>query len=210
MLFICFLFPIGSGGFLGGEFEFATGVFEVDAEFDEALKPYIDNLVAARGPIDCPQAYKLAKKLLKECAEFAQMSQNETWWNLSHRACVIAWLKACVLYVANGQKWERAIEDFVRWSLEYDLWCKMQFFGADIDKAMNGDGDRIGTRGPRNLLELLPDEFTVEDAKRVRQQQGMDRAKVGNMISAWKSRGYILQMTDGSFQKSDHYRNKKS
>ena len=182
---------------------------QYDAEFDEALKPYIDNLVAARGLIDCPQAFKLAKKLQQECAEFARLSQSEVYWNLSHRACVIAWLKACVLYVANGQWWERSIEDFIRWSLEYDLWCKMQFFGADIDKAMNGDGDRIGTRGPRNLLELLPDEFTVEDAKRVRQQQGMDRAKVGNMISAWKSRGYILQMTDDSFQKSDRFKNNK-
>jgi hypothetical protein len=177
-----------------------------DVEFDEALKPYIDNLVSARGLIDCPQAYKLAKKLQQECAEFARLSQSEVYWNLSHRACVIAWLKACVLYVANGQKWETSIEDFIRWSLNYDLWCKMQFFGSDIEKAVNGDGDRIGTRGPRNLLELLPDEFTIEDAKRVRQQQGLNSAKVRNMISAWKCRGYILQMTDDSFQKSDRFR----
>ena len=177
-----------------------------DVEFDEALKPYIDNLVSARGLIDCPQAYKLAKKLQQECAEFARLSQSEVYWNLSHRACVIAWLKACVLYVANGQKWETSIEDFIRWSLNYDLWCKMQFFAADIEKATNGDGDRIGSRGPRNLLELLPDEFTIEDAKRVRQQQGLNSAKVRNMISAWKCRGYILQMTDDSFQKSDRFR----
>ena len=175
---------------------------QYDAEFDEALKPYIDNLVAARGLIDCPQAFKLAKTLQEECAEFARMSQNEVYWNLSHRACVIAWLKACVLYVANGQKWEKAIEDFVRWSLNYDLWCKMQFFGEDIEKATNGDGARIGSRGPRNLLELLPDVFTLDDAKRVRQQQGMTTNNTSKMVSQWKSRGYILQLTVDSFQKS--------
>ena len=175
---------------------------QYDAEFDEALKPYIDNLVAARGLIDCPQAFKLAKQLQEECAEFARLSQNEVYWNLSHRACVIAWLKACVLYVANGQKWEKTIEDFVRWSLNYDLWCKMQFFAEDIEKATNGDGARIGSRGPRNLLELLPDVFTLDDAKRVRQQQGMTTNNTSKMVSQWKSRGYILQLTVDSFQKN--------
>ena len=183
-----------------------------DAAFDEQLKPYIDNLVAARGLIDCPQAYRLSQKLQQECAEFARLSQNETYWNLSHRACVIAWLKACVLYVANGQKWEKSIEDFIRWSLHYDLWCKMQFFGDDIEKAANGDGARIGTRGPRNLLELLPDEFTLDDAKRVRQQQGIsnedNRAK--KMINTWINRGYVIQYTEYSFQKSDKYKIKQS
>ena len=171
-----------------------------DAAFDEALKPYIDNLVAARGLIDCPQAFRLAKKLQAECAEFARLSQDETYWNLSHRAIVIAWLKACVLYVANGQKWEKTIEDFARWSLMYDLWCKMAFFGADIE-AMNNAGERIGTRGPRNLLELLPDTFTFEDALNVRRKQGKGAEKTGNMISTWKKRNYVVQMADGSFQK---------
>ena len=177
-----------------------------DVAFDEALKPYIDNLLSARGLIDCPQAYKLAKKLQQECAEFAQLSQSDTYWNLSFRACVIAWLKACVLFVANGQKWEKSIEDFIRWSLNYDLWCKMAFFGEDIERAENGDDARIGKRGPRNLLELLPDKFTLEDANRVRRQQGMDTEKTGNMISTWKKRNYVVQMADGSFQKSDKYK----
>ena len=176
-----------------------------DAEFDEALKPYIDNLVNARGFLDCPEAYKLAKKLQQQCAEFARLSQDETYWNLSHRACVIAWLKACVLYVANGKKWEKTIDDFIEWSLHYDLWCKMQFFGEDIQRAANGDESRIGRRGPRNLLELLPDTFTTEDAKRVRQQQGLDVLKTGNMISTWKKRQYVVQMADGSFQKSERF-----
>ena len=174
-----------------------------DVAYDEALKPYIDNLVSARGLLDCPQAYKLAKRLQQECAEFARMSQNDTYWNLSHRACVIAWLKACVLYVANGQKWEKAIDDFIRWSLEYDLWCKMQFFGDDIDKVTNGDSSRIGSRGPRNLLELLPNEFTLDDAKRVRQQQGIsnDGFKAIRMIRTWVNRGYVIQNTEYSFKK---------
>ena len=176
-----------------------------DSAFDEELKPYIDNLVAAHGRIDCPQAFKLAKKLQEECAEFARLSQNETYWNLSHRAIVIAWLKACVLYVANGNQWEKNIEDFVRWSLQYDLWCKMQFFGDDIEAANSGNV-RMGTRGPRNLLELLPDEFTIDDAKRMRQKQGMDASRAIKMIRIWKSRKYVFQISDFSFVKSEKFR----
>ena len=180
-----------------------------DAEFDEQLKPYIDNLTNARGLIDCPQAYKLAKKMQEDCAEFARLSQDQTYWNLSHRAIVIAWLKACVLYVANGQKWEKSIEDFIKWSLDYDMYCKMAFFGEDIERA-NSDGERIGNRGPRNLLELLPDEFTIEDAKRVRQSQGLSNN--GNycmkMIRTWKNRGYVIQNTEYSFKKAPKFINK--
>ena len=171
-----------------------------DAAFDEALKPYIDNLTGARGLVDCQQAWRLVKKLQEECAEFARLSQNATYWNLSHRACVIAWLKACVLYVANGRKWEKSIEDFIRWSLNYDLWCKMEFFGEDIEKANRGE-ERIGQRGPRNLLEMLPDVFTLEDAKRVRRQAGMDTRRTSDMIYNWKSRQYIHQLSAISFQK---------
>ena len=182
-----------------------------DSAFDEELKPYIDNLVAAHGRIDCPQAFKLAKKLQEECAEFARLSQDETYWNLSHRAIVIAWLKACVLYVANGNQWEKNIEDFVRWSLQYDLWCKMQFFGEDIERA-NQESERFGSRGPRNLLELLPDEFTKEDALNVRIKQGMgsDKKRCAQMIRQWVYRKYVLQITDYSFKKSDKYVTKRN
>ena len=178
-----------------------------DSAFDEELKPYIDNLVAARGRIDCPQAFKLAKKLQEECAEFARLSQDETYWNLSHRAIVIAWLKACVLYVANGNQWEKNIEDFVRWSLQYDLWCKMQFFGEDIEAA-NRVGERIGSRGPQNMLELLPDVFTLEDAIRIRQQQGKNasRRDTMHMIRTWTNRGYCAQRTEHSFEKEEKYK----
>ena len=186
---------------IGGE-QPIYGVY--DAAFDEELKPYIDRLCAARGLTDCPQAFKLAKRLQQEVAEFAQLSQDKVYWNLSHRACVIAWLKACVLYVANGCRWESAIEDFVRWSLKYDLWCKMQFFGEAIAKAESGDDARIGTRGPRNLLELLPDTFTLDDAKRIRRQQGMDIDcyRTEKMIRTWINRKYVIQNTEYSFQKS--------
>ena len=171
-----------------------------DLEFDEQLKPYIDHLVTARGLIDCPQAFKLAKKMLQKCAEFARLSQDSTYWSLSHRAIVIAWLKACVLYVANGCRWERSIDDFILWSLDYDLWCKMQFFGEAIERENDGS-ERVGIRGPRNLLELLPDVFTTADARRMRLQQGKDAEHTGNMISTWKRRQYVVQMADGSFQK---------
>jgi hypothetical protein len=183
---------------------------QYDVEFDEALKPYIDNLVAARGLIACPQAYKLANKLQDECAEFAQLSQNETYWNLSHRACVIAWLKACVLYVANGQKWERSIENFIRWSLNYDLWCKMQFFGNAIECANNGEDSRIGTRGPRSLLQDLPDAFTLGDAERLRQVQGLsnENHRTIKMIRTWINRGFVIQNTEYSFQKTEKFKNK--
>ena len=176
---------------------------QYDLAFDEALRPYIENLTKARGLIVCEQADALARKLQKECAEFARLSQNEVYWNLSHRACVIAWLKACVLYVANGCKWEKAIDDFIRWSLEYDLWCKMEFFGEDIAKA-NMETETRTKPGPRNLLELLPDVFTVDAARRVRQQQGLsnERGKCQNMISTWKKRRYVVQMADGSYKKS--------
>ena len=175
---------------------------QYDIAFDEALRPYIENLTKARGLIVCKQADALARRLQKECAEFARLSQNEVYWNLSHRACVIAWLKACVLYVANGCKWEKAIDDFIRWSLEYDLWCKMEFFGEDIAKA-NMETETRTKPGPRNLLELLPDVFTIADARRVRQQQGMgnENRKCEKMIHQWVFRKYVLQITDYSFKK---------
>jgi hypothetical protein len=175
-----------------------------DLAFDEALKPYIDKLNSARGLIDCQQAYKLAKELQQECDEVGRLSQNGTYWNLSHRACVIAWLKACVLYVANGQQWEKSIEDFIFWSLRYDMWCKMAFFGADIERAERGEDGNLNRRGPRNLLEMLPDEFTLNDAKRVRQQEGLSNQdkKCENMIRQWVHRNYVLRVTDDSFVKA--------
>ena len=173
-----------------------------DSAFDEDLRPFIDRLCRAAGVIDCPQAFRLAKKLKDECAEFARLSQSRVYENLSFRANVIAYLKACVLYICNDYKWSREIEDFVRWSLQYDLFCKMTFFGEAIENANRSVDEQTGRRGPRNLLKLLPDEFTVHDADLIRQANGMDTRGTRNMLSQWVHRGYLLQMTDDSFCKS--------
>lgn len=166
-----------------------------DAQFDEDLRPYIERLCGARGTIDCPQAYRLVKKLREECADFARLSQSRTYENLSFRALVIAYLKACVLFVAHDYKWDETMEDFMRWSLQYDLWCKMRFFGETIDQANNGS-QSPSRRGPRNLLELLPNEFTMEDAVHVRREQGLSRQGAQDMIRMWRNRGYIVEKTN--------------
>ena len=169
-----------------------------DAAFDEELKPYIDNLVKARGLVDCPQALRLAKKLVEENAEFARLSQNYVFENLSCRANVIAYLKACVLYVANGCRWEKSIEDFIRWSERYDLWCKLRLFGQMIYDADNDRSDQPKTapRGPKNLLEMLPDEFSLDDYLKLRVAEGYDgdNVKKARMaIRQWMHRGYVVQ-----------------
>lgn len=162
-----------------------------DAAFEEELRPYIERLTKAIGEVDCPHAFKLAQKMVEENAEFARLSQSRVYENLSFRANVIAWLKGCLLYVANGCKWTREIEDFVRWSLQYDMWCKMQFFAEAIENA--DKVQELPRKGPRNLLELLPDEFTLQDAINIRRQQGLDSKSTKHMINVWKNRGYIKQ-----------------
>ena len=170
-----------------------------DAAFEEELRPYIEKLTKAVGEVNCPQAFKLAQKMVEENAEFARLSQSRVYENLSFRANVIAWLKGCLLYVANDCKWDKSIEDFVRWSLQYDMWCKMQFFGEDIANADNIENKP--QKGPRNLLELLPDEFSDQDAISVRRQQGMDSKGWKQMVRTWKNRNYIKQQTANSYQK---------
>ena len=170
-----------------------------DEAYDESLKPYIDNLKTATGVIVCQQAMRLASKLKAECADFARLSQDTVFDNLTHRALVHAFRKACLLYAANGMKWEKSIEDFCRWSLFYDLYLKMKFWGDSIRSA---DSDvQISKRGPESLLDSLPTQFTLEDAKRVRQQKGMDAERARKMISTWQSRYYVIQMSDFSFKK---------
>ena len=170
-----------------------------DAAFEEELRPYIERLTKAVGEIECPQAFRLAHQTKEENAEFARLSQSRVFENLSFRGNVIAWLKGCLLYVANDYKWDKTIEDFVRWSLQYDMWCKMQFFAEAIESA---DGVEQKTKpGPRNLLELLPDEFTLQDAVNVRRQQGLPTKDSNHMISVWKNRGYISQISNLSYKK---------
>lgn len=171
-----------------------------DEAYDEALKPFIENLKAATGQIDCKQARRLARKLKNECAEFARLSQDRVFDNLTHRALVLAFRKACLLYAANGMKWEKSIEDFCRWSLYYDMYLKMLFFGELIRRETNADLS-TSKRGPRNLLEFLPEEFTINDAMHVRLQQGLDPEHTKDMIYNWKSRGYIYQLSAISFKK---------
>ena len=163
---------------------------EYDDAFREALKPYIENLCKASGRIDCAEASALAEKLKEENADFSRMSQNRVFENLSFRGNVIAFLKACVLYVANGCKWEPEIEEFIRWSESYDLWCKMIFFGAGIAKA-NEVGEKSSKRGPANLLQQLPDTFTYVQAEMVRQQNEFGKKGTAMMLRNWVNRHYI-------------------
>ena len=163
---------------------------EYDDAFREALRPYIENLCKASGRIDCAEASALAEKLKEENADFSRMSQNRVFENLSFRGNVIAFLKACVLYVANGCKWEPEIEEFIRWSESYDLWCKMIFFGAGIAKA-NETGEKSSKRGPANLLQQLPDTFTYAQAEMVRQQNDFGKKGTAMMLRNWVNRHYI-------------------
>ena len=163
---------------------------EYDDAFREALRPYIENLCKASGRIDCAEASALAEKLKEENADFSRMSQNRVFENLSFRGNVIAFLKACVLYVANGCKWEPEIEEFIRWSESYDLWCKMIFFGAGIAKA-NEVGEKSSKRGPTNLLQQLPDTFTYAQAEMVRLQNDFGKKGTAMMLRNWVNRHYI-------------------
>ena len=163
---------------------------EYDDAFREALKPYIENLCKASGRIDCAEASALAEKLKEENADFSRMSQNRVFENLSFRGNVIAFLKACVLYVANGCKWEPEIDEFIRWSESYDLWCKMIFFGAGIAKA-NEVGEKSNKRGPANLLQQLPDNFTYTQAEMVRLQNDFGKNGTARMLRNWVNRHYI-------------------
>ena len=161
-----------------------------DDTFAEELKPYIDRLNNARGLIECSQATKLAKKLVEECAEFSRLSQSRVYENLSFRANVIAFLKAMVLYVAHGEKWDKTMEDFIRWSLQYDLWCKMKFFGDAIE-AQEESGMKLPTKGPQNLLDQLPEVFTRAEAGQMRQRMGVRSGSLRQMLGNWTHRGYI-------------------
>ena len=163
---------------------------DYDDAYREALKPYIENLNNARGLIDCPEAFQLALKLKDENAEFSRLSQDRVYENLSFRANVIAYLKACVLYVANGCKWEPEIDEFIRWSERYDLYCKMRFFGDAIKRA-NDTGENSSKRGPSNMLMQLPDEFTYQQVIDLRVANGMSQKGTSKMLGNWKDRHYI-------------------
>ena len=161
-----------------------------DESYREALRPYIENLNKVTGLIECKEAFQLALKLKDENAEFARLSQDRTFENLSFRANVIAYLKACVLYVANGCKWEPEIDEFIRWSEQYDLYCKMRFFGDMIAKE-NCTAEKSSKRGPQNLLQILPDNFTAAQLLAIRLEHGLDAKGTDMMIRQWLHRNYI-------------------
>ena len=161
-----------------------------DESYREALRPYIENLNKVTGLIECKEAFQLALKLKDENAEFARLSQDRTFENLSFRANVIAYLKACVLYVANGCKWEPEIDEFIRWSEQYDLYCKMRFFGDMIAKE-NFMAQKSSKRGPQNLLQILPDSFTAAQLLAIRLEHGLDAKGTDMMIRQWLHRNYI-------------------
>ena len=174
-----------------------------DDQFRKELKPYIENLCAATGLIECPEAYALADKLSEENADFSQVMQNRIYENFTFRANVIAYLKACVLYVANGYRWEEEIEDFIRWSERYDLWCKMRFFEEDIRNSANR-GEHSNKRGPSNLLQALPDMFTEQQVVDARNALGLPKEGTAHLLATWVYRKYIKRGSNDSHNNSYH------
>ena len=174
-----------------------------DDQFRKELKPYIENLCMATGLIDCPEAYRLAEILSDENADFSQVTQNRIYENFTFRANVIAYLKACVLYVANGCRWEPEIDDFIRWSERYDLWCKMRFFEEDIQKANNA-GEHSNKRGPSNLLQSLPDTFTEQQVVEARAALGLSEEGTAHLLSTWVYRKYVKRGSENYHSNSYH------
>ncbi len=180
-----------------------------DDTFRENLKPYIEHLNMASGTINCPEAFALAQKLKEENADFARMSQDRVYENLSFRANVIAYLKACVLYVANGCQWESEMEEFVRWSEQYDLYCKMRFFRDAIVKSEQ-EGVKSSKRGPSNMLQLLPNEFSYQQAEQLRSDLGLDTKGTRRMIATWVFRKYIVKVEAGELYRKLCFLKKES
>ena len=188
-----------------------------DSAFDEELRPYIERLNKARGLVECRNVSILAKKMMKENAEFARLSQSRVYENLSFRANVIAFLKAMVLFVAQGGVWDKVSENFIRWSFKYDMWCKMHFFGQEIAD-LECSEPQSTKPGPQNLLDLLPEIFTRDEAQRIRKREGVTSGDLGNMLATWKKRGYIAlygekmpkkRAADQQYIKTELYRKKK-
>ena len=179
-----------------------------DNNFAQELKPFIDRLEVANGLIECPQARKLALEVKKENSDAAKLYESEAYRVLSYRANVIAWLKGMVLYVAHGYKWSKEIADFVRWSEQYNLWCKMLYFGQQLEKELREEVEIQRQSGPQNLLELLSDEFTKDQYRLMRQQQGKS-GDGDSTLRVWQNRGYIvIDEVSGRYCKTDKYKNK--
>ena len=174
---------------------------EYDEAFDEELRPYIDNLNKVRGLIECQKARNFSKKLVEECADFSRLSQSRVYENLSFRANVIAYLKAMVLYVASGEKWDKTMENFIRWSLNYDLWCKMHFFGREIEMAEEA-ANSAKRGGVQNLLDSLPEIFTRGELNNLRKKMGVCKGDTNGVLRQWKYRGYISSLEESEYNKA--------
>ena len=181
-----------------------------DQAFADELKPYIDRLDAASGLIECPQAKKLALEIKQESEEKARLYDSEAYRVLSYRANVIAWLKGMVLYVAHGCKWSKEIAEFVRWSVNYNLWCKMLYFGQQLEKELRDEVEIQRQSGPQNMLELLPDEFTKDQYRQMRSSQGR-LGEGATTLRVWINRGHIVyDEVSGRYCKTEAYKLKYS
>ena len=179
-----------------------------DQTFADELKPYIDRLEAANGLIECPQAIKLSLEIKQENEDAARLYESEAYRVLSYRANVIAWLKGMVLYVAHGYRWDRTIAEFVRWTAQYNLWCKMLYFGKQLEKELREEVEIQRQSGPQNLLELLPDEFTKDQYFLMRQSQGKS-GDGESTLRTWTSRGYLVfDEVSGRYCKTEEYKGK--
>ena len=177
-----------------------------DLKHAEAIKPYIDRLNAAKGVIDLPQAQRLIQRLDKEAKDMAWLCDDEVYEKLGYRAVVSAWLRAMVLYIAEG-KWSKEIENFAMWSMNYDMWCKMHFFGEQMQQQMAGEVVR--SRGPKNMLDQLADSFTREDAQAIRIRERKKDSNPTQQLCMWEQRGYITCDADGVYHKTPAYLKRK-
>lgn len=190
---ICTIIPDKSKPFVYGQY---------DAKYAEVLAPFIANLNLAAGKVECKPALELSRRLLEKCQDIAALTEDEVYRDMSYRAVTIAYMKAMVLYIAGGMTWEKSIGDFMEWSLMYDLWCKSHFFGEQV-REENGKEASLGQRGRKNMLELLPRQFTLADAANMRREQGMEGSPKG-MLNNWVSRGYVVyDMTQGVYIKAE-------
>ncbi len=188
---------------LGNDDAPVMGIY--DDQFAQDLKPYIDRLESASGLVECPQAHRLSLAMRQENLDTARLFESEAYLVFSHRANVIAWLKGMLLYIAQGYKWDKSIADFVRWSEQYNLWCKMLYFGQQLEEELREEDKIQRASGPRNLLDLLPDEFTLDQYHQMRMAQGKP-GKGDATLRSWVSRGHIyLDEVTGAYCKTEEY-----
>ena len=179
-------------------------VGEYDAQFKASLRPFVDYLNGAHGVVDCKKARQLAERLEAEVMEIAQLADNKSYAEFAKRALANGYRKAMVLYLANGEKWEKSIEDFIEWSVKYDLWCKMRFFGMKMDEAIDSDRRLVNHSGPNNLLSFVPDTFSLTDIQAVYQMQGK-KGKLTALLAMWVKRGHITKNADGTYSKTERF-----